>query len=70
MGPAVPGGSEFDQSTVLTGDEVPAWLGGAAPPGTPLYQGWVRFAEGEDAELWDSAGRLVAQSRQLALVTG
>jgi acyl-CoA thioesterase len=110
--------------------ELPSWVTRTPPSGNPLYEGWVRFADGrepdlfslpmfadavapaaleigvrrmttveltvhlrarpapgwlayrtltryladgyfeEDAELWDSAGRLVAQSRQLALDRG
>jgi acyl-CoA thioesterase len=108
--------------------EVPAWVTRTPPTGTPVFEGWMRFADGrdpdlyslplfvdavapavlevgvramttveltvylrarpapgwlsfrtqtryladgyfeEEAELWDSASRLVAQSRQLGLV--
>jgi acyl-CoA thioesterase len=56
----------------MTTVELTAYLRARPAPGWLAYRTETRYlADGyfeEDAELWDSAGRLVAQSRQLGLV--
>jgi acyl-CoA thioesterase len=56
----------------MTTVELTVYLRARPAPGWLAYRTLTRYlADGyfeEDAELWDSAGRLVAQSRQLALV--
>jgi acyl-CoA thioesterase len=56
----------------MTTVELTVYLRARPAPGWLAYRTLTRYlADGyfeEDAEIWDSAGRLVAQSRQLALV--
>ena len=56
----------------MTTVELTVHLRARPAPGWLAFRTLTRYLEGgyfeEDAEIWDSAGRLVAQSRQLALV--
>jgi acyl-CoA thioesterase len=56
----------------MTTVELTVYLRARPAPGWLAYRMATRYlADGyfeEDAEIWDSAGRLVAQSRQLGLV--
>jgi acyl-CoA thioesterase len=66
-----PAAMELDLRRMTT-VELTVYLRARPAPGWLAFRTLTRFlADGyfeEDAELWDSAGRLVAQSRQLALV--
>lgn len=54
--------------------ELTAYLRARPAPGWLACRTWTKYVGGgyheEDFEIWDSAGTLVAQSRQLALVLG
>jgi hypothetical protein len=56
----------------MTTVELTVHLRARPAPGWLAFRTATRYLAGgyfeEDAEIWDSAGRLVAQSRQLALV--
>ena len=65
-------GAVLEIGVASTTVELTVHLRARPAPGWLAFRTLTRYLEGgyfdEDAEIWDSAGRLVAQSRQLALV--